>query len=69
MRTEEINWTAADTKRVLLRAAFFMLVFFGLHVLMLWLHPLGAHAFLANLVLGAIAAWLFARRLRADRAL
>jgi hypothetical protein len=35
-----------------------MLVFFRLHVLMLWLHPLGARAFFANLFLGAVAAWL-----------
>jgi hypothetical protein len=50
-----------DTRRILLRAVVFLFAFFTVHWLLQWLHPMGAHAFFQNLVLGALAAWLVAR--------
>jgi len=56
-KTEPTKWTEADTKRTLLRVAAFLLVFLAAHWLLLWLHPLGAHNFFWNLILGALASW------------
>jgi hypothetical protein len=44
--TEPVYSARAEVKRVLLRLAVFFLVLFTTHGLMLWLHPMGAHAFL-----------------------
>jgi hypothetical protein len=52
-----------ETKTVLLRLAIIVLVLFTTHVLSLWLHPLGAHRFFWNLVLGAVSFWVAVRLL------
>jgi hypothetical protein len=52
-RTEPANSTEPDIKKALLRIAAFFLVFFTSYLLLLWLHPMGAHHFLWNLALGA----------------
>jgi hypothetical protein len=48
-------------KKVLVRLAVFFLVLFGTHVLLLRLHPFGAHRFFWNLGLGAISCWVVLR--------
>jgi hypothetical protein len=48
-------------KTVLLRLAVFFLLLFGTHVLLLRLHPLGAHRFFWNLFLGAFCFWAVLR--------
>ncbi len=50
-----------NTKIVLLRLAVFVLVLFTTHVLLMWLHPMGAHRFFWNLALGALAFWVLLR--------
>jgi len=50
-----------ETKIVLLRLAVFVLVVFATHVLLMWLHPLGAHRFFWNLALGALSFWVVLR--------
>ena len=62
-KTEQTNWTAADTKRALLRVAAFLLIFLTAHWLLLWLHPMGAHRFFWNLAFSALASWLLVRLL------
>ncbi len=47
-----------ETKRVLLRLVVFILLFNTIHLLALLLHPMGAHRFFWNLVLGALAAYV-----------
>jgi|HubBroStandDraft_6_1064221.scaffolds.fasta_scaffold1887567_1 hypothetical protein len=56
--TEPAYSARAKVKRVLLRLAVFFLVLITSHWLMLWLHPMGAHAFFWNLALGAGITWL-----------
>jgi hypothetical protein len=56
--TEPVYTARTEVKRVLLRLAVFFLVLFTTHGLMLWLHPMGAHAFFWNLALGAGITWL-----------
>jgi hypothetical protein len=61
---EPVYSARSEMKRVLLRFAVFFLVLFTSHWLMLWLHPMGAHAFLWNLALGAGITWLVMGHLR-----
>jgi hypothetical protein len=63
-RTEPANSTEPDIKKALLRIAAFFLVFFTSYLLLLWLHPIGAHHFLWSLALGACIFWLTMTRLR-----
>jgi len=62
--TEPVYSARAEVKRVLLRLAVFFLVLFTTHGLVLWLHPMGAHAFFWNLALGGCIVWLAMRRLQ-----
>jgi hypothetical protein len=55
---ESGNYLQMSKKTVLLKLAVFVLVLLGTHVLLLRLHPLGAHRFFCNLVLGAIFFWV-----------
>ncbi len=55
------NHPQVDTKRVLLRFAVLLLVLLTTHLLILWLHPMGAHRFFWNLALGALSFWVLLR--------
>jgi hypothetical protein len=57
-------YSRSEMKRVWLRLAAFFLVLFTSHFHMLWLHPMGAHAFFWNLALGAGITWLVISHLR-----
>ncbi len=58
---ESSRYLQMSKKTALLRLAVFVLVLFTTHVLLLWLHPLGAHRFFWNLVLGALSFWVVLR--------
>jgi hypothetical protein len=62
--TEPAYSARAEVKGVLLRLAVFFLLLITTHGLMLWLHPMGAHAFFWNLALGGCIVWLATRRLQ-----
>jgi hypothetical protein len=51
-------YSRSEMKRVWLRLAVFFLVLLTSHFLVLWLHPMGAHAFFWNLALGGCIVWL-----------
>ena len=52
---KQANLRQARMKRAAIRLGVFVLVLFGTYLLALWSHPLGAHRFFWNLVLGALA--------------
>jgi hypothetical protein len=52
---ESGNRPHVEARTVLLRLALFVAVLFTTYWLLLWLHPMGAHRFFWNLVLGALA--------------
>jgi hypothetical protein len=49
------------TKTALLRLTVILLALLVTHMLLLWLHPLGAHDFFANLFFGAFCFWAVIR--------
>jgi hypothetical protein len=55
---ESGNRPQVETKMVLLRLAVFVLALFATDWLLLWLHPMGAHRFFWNLVLGALVSYV-----------
>jgi len=56
MKTEDME--EPSLKRILARVALFILLMFGIHWLALWVHPLGQHNFVWNLVFAAVVLWL-----------
>ncbi len=58
---ESGKYSLMSKKTVLFRLAVFVLALFATYVLLLRLHPFGAHRFFWNLALGALSFWVVLR--------